>query len=505
MPYDNEMNRNIAKKLNNADRNYAKAYAFSNLNSVSGGAHLQFGNASKHDSEDGMYNEGIPLGDSYFYGQGISGGSGFAEGSFRDTGYDRVDGAGDMSGSGTKELRDDINKFDLNRLKDYIGFGRSGGMAHYMKGSGHYEYDSDIAPTQAGVLGSGTKELKDDIGKFDFNRLKDYIGFAKPKELMDFKKCCGLRGKGFEDFKADLRKFDANRIKDYVGLGKYGKKHMKGSGFFDSIANFFKQFPEKINSVIMPIAQKITETVQKGKEAVGLGSGTKELKDDINKFDFNRLKDYIGFAKPKELMDFKKCCGLRGKGFEELKSDLRKFDANRIKDYVGLGKYGKKHMKGSGFFDSIANFFKQFPEKINSVIMPIAQKITETVQKGKEAVGLGKSGGMKFGGAILGFPEKIKGGMKNKIFDSEGTLLANSNCLLSNGVPPKAQLHSSSMSGQGKINKAEKDALKSILKKHSTAKPNKRQLLVKKIMAEKGMKMIDASSYIKANNLYQKD
>jgi hypothetical protein len=127
------------------------------------------------------------------------------------------------------------------------------------------------------------------------------VGLAKPKELMDFKRHTGLRGKGFEELKADLRKFDANRIKDYVGLGRYGKKYMKGSGFFDSIANFFKQFPEKINSVIMPVAQKINETVQKGRQAIGLGRGTAELKSDLAKFDMNRIKDYIGLGKGRDI------------------------------------------------------------------------------------------------------------------------------------------------------------------------------------------------------------
>ena len=143
----------------------------------------------------------------------------------------------------------------------------------------------------------GTAELKADLGKFDFNRLKDYIGLAKPKDLKEFKSETGLRGKGFEELKADLRKFDANRIKDYVGLGRYGKKFMKGSGFFDSIANFFKQFPEKVNSVLMPVAKTITETVQKGRNAIGLGRGTAELKSDLAKFDMNRIKDYIGLGR----------------------------------------------------------------------------------------------------------------------------------------------------------------------------------------------------------------
>jgi hypothetical protein len=52
-------------------------------------------------------------------------------------------------------------------------------------------------------------------------------------------------------------------------------------------------------------------------------------------------------------------------------------------------------------------------------------------------------------------------------------------------VVPKAQMMASTMSGMGKVKK-----------------PNKRAEIVKKIMKEKGLKMIEASKYVKDNNLY---
>jgi hypothetical protein len=234
-------------------------------------------------------------------GDGMSGGSGYASATVRDMGYEPTIGAG--GGKGSKAYR----KTGCGQIaalpppENVFELGNVGAGMNFLPNRDEMAPVADRRAEEKvkRVIGGGTAELKADLGKFDFNRLKDYIGLGKPKELMDFKRAVGLRGKGFEDFKADLRKFDANRLKDYVGLGRYGKKHMSGSGFFDSIANFFKQFPEKINSVLMPIAGKISETVNKGRQAVGLGRGTAELKADLGKFDLNRLKDYFGAGMPR--------------------------------------------------------------------------------------------------------------------------------------------------------------------------------------------------------------
>lgn len=231
-------------------------------------------------------------------GMGMSGGSGFASGTKNDSGFEPTIGAGGGKGSKTyrkkgcgqiASLPPPENVFELGNVGAGAGMRVQpieeepkadrrakeklervvGGKKH--TGKTHIMPDGTVMLDSEHKMGKGSAELKADLGKFDFNRLKDYIGLAKPKELMDFKRHTGMRGKGFEELKADLRKFDANRIKDYVGLGRYGKKYMKGSGFFDSIASFFKQFPEKVNSVLMPIAGKIADTVNTVRSKVGLG------------------------------------------------------------------------------------------------------------------------------------------------------------------------------------------------------------------------------------------
>lgn len=239
-------------------------------------------------------------------GEGMSGGSGYAMGTFMDLGFEPTIGAGGGKGSRTYRkkttgcgqiaaLPPPENVFELGN----VGAGMVEPIKDLTKPLPDRKATRETAPRVVGgkkhkKTGKGTKEVKEDLGKFDFNRLKDYIGLAKPKELMDFKRQTGLRGKGFEELKSDLRKFDANRIKDYVGLGRYGKKYMKGSGFFDSIAEFFrKTLPSKLTESAMAI----NDAVVKGRKAVGLGSGTAELKSDLGKFDMNRIKDWVGLGR----------------------------------------------------------------------------------------------------------------------------------------------------------------------------------------------------------------
>lgn len=107
MPYDNYYNRDLARNLAAKNRAWAQVHAYSNVSGLHGGAHVKIGNASKHDAVDGTYNNDIELGQSYYMGEGYKhrdvGGSGFASGSFRDTGYESVEGAG------SKEYHKDPN------------------------------------------------------------------------------------------------------------------------------------------------------------------------------------------------------------------------------------------------------------------------------------------------------------------------------------------------------------------------------------------------------------
>ena len=98
MPYDNPYNRAIADKLNDIDERYAHLYAYSPVDGRGGyagggssaGVLFQMGNASKREAEDNIINDDLDLPPVYYYGNDaegdMSGGSGFAEGSFRDRG-----------------------------------------------------------------------------------------------------------------------------------------------------------------------------------------------------------------------------------------------------------------------------------------------------------------------------------------------------------------------------------------------------------------------------------
>jgi hypothetical protein len=137
-------------------------------------------------------------------GYGMSGGSGFARGTHMDTGFDRTIGAGMGSktyrkkgcGTGSMPPPENENEYPL-------------------VASGRFSVKPipNAPPLERKVggkkKGMGFKEIQDDLKKFDFNRIKDYVGLAKPK-----------KGMGFDEVRSDLRKFDFNRIKDYVGLAK---------------------------------------------------------------------------------------------------------------------------------------------------------------------------------------------------------------------------------------------------------------------------------------------
>jgi len=75
---------------------------------------------------------------------------------------------------------------------------------------------------------------------------------------------------------------------------------------------------------------------------------------------------------------------------------------------------------------------------------------------------------------------------------------------------PKAQMVASTMSGMGKPKKGKKVKPESEMQGSDMSgmgkpkRPNPRAEIVKKVMAEKGLSMIEASKYVKANNLYKK-
>jgi hypothetical protein len=217
-----------------------------------------------------------------------------------------------------------------------------------------------------------------------------------------------------------------------------------------------------------------------------------------------------------------------------------------------------KHAKGKEMGQALQHMMKGCGawEDIGSALLHVAPLLLGI---GKKKPGRPKK--EKVGGAILGNPDPypVQGDSKRLagrgrgrpkkaalIGDKQHDLLAMPSPVLANGVPPTAQLRGayggakplkeklkdmlqknlSGMTdkrGSGQITKQEQDALQSVLDKHKGAAPKaakaakaakapkaatatsgKRQAraaLVKKIMQERGVKMIEASSIIKKEGL----
>jgi hypothetical protein len=356
MPYDNEYNRYIAQELENANRNYAQNYAYSQVTSE--GGHFKMGNASKRDGGDGVYNNTLELPADYYYGgpEPVVGGSGFASGTYRDTGFDSVRGVG--------------------------------GVAHYEKKEPESESDEEPEKEQKPVKPKRTRKVGGfkvgDLFTKDFWNNITISGGKKPKK-------------------------PTKKDKDFL-VGGFKLGDLGDKAFWDKITISGGAKPKKLT-----VAQK--------KQLVG--------------------------------------------GFK-------------------LGDLGN------------LDWWK------NIVV----------------------SGGGMSGGTLLGAPDRVGMGRSGgkKLVDKEGTLLANSSAVLPNGVPPKAQLHSSSMSGQGrsggkgcgrsggkKAMPVSNDLVHIDFEKGSIPKGKgmsggdgrkKRAEIVKRIMKEKGLKMIEASKYVKEHKLY---
>ena len=118
------------------------------------------GNASKRDGEDNLYNEDLKLPPQYFYGNNaeammnqMSGGNGFAEGTFRDRGDGHQMGA---SATGSYEK----------------GMGMSGGNLWTDIYSGFEDLGSDIGKATNYVFGSGKPEHFRILGRMIGHHMK---------------------------------------------------------------------------------------------------------------------------------------------------------------------------------------------------------------------------------------------------------------------------------------------------------------------------------------------
>jgi len=161
MPYDNAYNRGVAKVYDRWNDRFSTLFAYSPVDGMGGysgggssaGVLFQMGNASKRDAEDNVINDDLSLPPVYYLGNSaeMSGGNGFAEGSFRDTGYGHSEGVtgvykkgsgmsgGGVSGggvSGGNLFGDIFHGFedlgsDIGKAVEYVNPFGSGHPAHH--------------------------------------------------------------------------------------------------------------------------------------------------------------------------------------------------------------------------------------------------------------------------------------------------------------------------------------------------------------------------------------
>lgn len=144
MPYDNAYNRDIARVYNRLNDRRATLFAYSPVDDMglSGGSTagvlFQMGNASKRDAEDNIVNDDLSLPPVYYYGndaEGMKGGNGFAEGTFRDIGFghsEGVSGVYEKRGAGLfGDIVDGFSDFgeDIGKATNYI-FGSGAEQKH---------------------------------------------------------------------------------------------------------------------------------------------------------------------------------------------------------------------------------------------------------------------------------------------------------------------------------------------------------------------------------------
>jgi len=176
---------------------------------------------------------------------------------------------------------------------------------------------------------------------------------------------------------------------------------------------------------------------------------------------------------------------------ETVQKETRPVRQNNLYFATGAGKKGKK----TGIKPAPTKRMNKLKERLSDIqetekLVKEGFDIMREMRDKKQLEKIGKS--TKKGGF---FKETVKAtrGVQTEV---KPVAQMNASYMAGLGKPKrtrktKAQMEGSDMSGMGKKKK-----------EGGAKKPNKRAEIVKKIMKEKGMKMIEASKYVKANNLY---
>ena len=521
------MNADIARQLRHYDEKYSDIHAFSPMQGSfyrqmdgSGAPHsaqFNLGNANKADGNDGIYNNDLELGEPYYYGappygkntsaimgSGMSGGmgqmvggSGFGHGTYRDTGYGSQEGAGHFPYNGVQDKHDLRGGFSIGDLGDSdfykkIKVNKSGDFKIGDLGSKDFYNDIRVGHGMSGGFSIG------DLGDSDFYK---NITVDKPG---DFK----IGDLGSKDFYNDIQIGKKGSARKFYNMAK-----KQGGSFFDDLKNFFtKTLPDAGHNAAQQLSDATGTIVRETRKVTGLGKkkggailgnpdmyeSPKTLADSPTLGIQPRAKaieevpqvvpvpaqgQVAQSAPPMQAMGSGK---ISKKEKDALKSVLEKHGGKVSKAMIekfimqekGINKSGaaklikehgmyKKGMKmGAGFWDD-------FKRGFNMVFEPGAKYLLKPLLATTGPQGVAAAAGL----TALGYGKK-KGGASTKPIQLPGNDV----------VVPKAQMQSSYMSGGGA----------------SGGGRAERAAIVKRIMKEKNLKMIDASKFVKANGLYKK-
>ena len=437
MPYSNTYNRRIADDIDAINERYSTLYAYSPIDGrgneysyggSNAGVLFQMGSSSKRDGEDNIYNNHNNLPPVYYYGndsEGMQGGSGFAEGTYRDTGFGEQLGAG---AEGVYAKGEGISGGSCDRK---IGGSKDGA-----------EFGRNVATE----FNEGVK-----TGGAWYNDVLSTIGDVG-SALAPFAPLLLALGKPHPSGGSHMQ--ELGRI-----MGEDCDRGMKGGAWYNDVLKGIGD----VGSVAMKLAPFL-----------------------------------MALGKPKK--GRKKACGISG-------GDLAQAE---ISTPAGAGKVSaaeKKKAKNVLIATQLAGAPGMLGAKIYNAVTGgsiLGNRDPYPIQGDSERVA----------GRGRGRPKGVRG-MHQVLTGTNGDLLAMSSDNLPSGVPPNQMLRGSY--GGKKPSAKDKKIIASVKKmlggesivkempqETGGKRVNKRAEIVKKVMKDKGMKMIEASKYVKEHGLYKK-
>jgi len=494
MPYDNAYNRMVADDIMTLNKKYIAYEKEKNGGGLSGGfmgalagmilpqimgevAHRVIGNGMK--GGNGCDNDAlslIPVSAQYKCGDAdrapydesshngptvIEGGNGYARGTFRDTGFDRVLGAG--KGVGHYKKQGDPNALRSRSPSPSSMRSRSPpkaprrkrrpAMPKHMKGKGIWDalkgiwrmitgQGDEAAPASAPSQPSQPSKPSQSAPPPSRSAPPP----SRPAPPKEESAAAQLAKEGITD-KKSFRKWSVKNHPDKAAGAA-------GSPAFEAASTKFKHFNDLAGQMGYSGGRK-----RKMSGGCGDCEGGAKGVDLVS-----NVAGMFGLGKSGG--------GLTGTDKAYLKRLRTRLEAGKKltkRDEKKLGELKEKgHMEG-GFL----------PALLGSIAMPIVSSLIGKIFGGSSATTPKQVISMS-GGASLGLPPSIAGGKRR----------GRKSKMAGGALVPVANMKASYMAGFGKPSKPSND------------KRRKRSDIVRTVMTEKGLGMIEASKYVKAHNLY---